>query len=271
LTLTVIEELQSIDLGDERLNSRLGSLLTTLSDQPQKSIPKACRGWSETLAAYRFFSNNSVTMQKILSPHKEATLNRIKEEKIVLMPQDTTEINFNLREEIQGMGLLSKDNQQGFHLHPTIALTPSGTCLGIVDSQTWVRESLGEKAKRAKKPIEEKESMRWLNSYRTCNEIAKQAPNTLIVNISDREGDIYDLFAEKDEAHWLVRSSQNRRLLSAKTNKTLTDKLHEKVRKLPVVGNIKFKLSARSNQKERIVEQEIRSGCLRLKPPKLYP
>lgn len=265
----VVEELQTLNFGDQRLNTRLGSLLTTLSDQPQKSIPKACKGWAETLAAYRFFSNKAVTMQKILSPHMEATIKRIKDEKIVLMPQDTTELNFSHREEVQGMGELSRDFEQGFHLHPTIALTPSGTCLGIINSEAWIRETLGEKAKRNKKPIEEKESMRWLNSYRICNEVAKQAQDTLIVNIADREGDIYDLFMEKDnlsKAHWLVRSSQNRRLLST-ANETLTEKLHQKARKLPIVGQIKFNLSARGKRKERIVDQEVRSGRLRLKPP----
>ena len=50
-----IEETAEADLGDARLNKRLGNLLDILGTNPNKTIPAACNGWSETLAAYRFF------------------------------------------------------------------------------------------------------------------------------------------------------------------------------------------------------------------------
>ena len=53
----VVAETSAADLGDERLNRRLELVLRRLADQPEKSIPAASRGWSETQAAYRFFDN----------------------------------------------------------------------------------------------------------------------------------------------------------------------------------------------------------------------
>jgi len=52
------------------------------------------------------------------------------------------------------------------------------------------------KKERLNKPINEKESVHWLEGYQTACEIAGTVPETLIVNIADREGDIYEWFLE---------------------------------------------------------------------------
>ncbi|MBF0547907.1 MAG: hypothetical protein HQM08_25955 [Candidatus Riflebacteria bacterium] len=50
--------------------------------------------------------------------------------------------------------------------------------------------------KRHNLPIDQKESIKWIESYRATNEANKQCINTTFVSICDREGDIYDLFVE---------------------------------------------------------------------------
>ena len=55
-----VEETAAADIGDGRLNRRFGNLLNILASSPNKTIPSACSGWSETLAAYRFFDNERV-------------------------------------------------------------------------------------------------------------------------------------------------------------------------------------------------------------------
>ena len=219
--------------------------------------------------------NPLVTPEKIFAPHQEATLERIKTEKIVLMVQDTTEIKYEGREPIEGLGKMSYPLEQGLHLHPTLAITPDRTCLGVVDSKSWIREELGEKSKRFKKSIEEKESIRWLESYRASNEIAKNTPGTLVVNVADREGDIYELFLEKvageeNQAHWLVRASQNRRLLDPETKEPLEEKLYASVKKAPVIGKMEFQLSERSNQSPRVVKQEVRGRQITIRAPRSF-
>jgi hypothetical protein len=49
-------EMQTANLGDERLNKRLVSLLDALGNDPQSSIPVACGGWTETKAAKHYTS-----------------------------------------------------------------------------------------------------------------------------------------------------------------------------------------------------------------------
>lgn len=51
------EEAATVDFLDERLNKRMRALLERLGNKPGASLPAACKGWDETMAAYRFFNN----------------------------------------------------------------------------------------------------------------------------------------------------------------------------------------------------------------------
>ena len=70
-------ELAGIDLEDKRLNRRSKNILEAMAANPQASINAAFEGWSDTLAAYRFLNNSSITPEQILQPHVEATERRI--------------------------------------------------------------------------------------------------------------------------------------------------------------------------------------------------
>jgi len=48
-------ETAACDLGDARLNRRLGAMLEALGERPGKSLPTVFQYWSNTKAAYRFF------------------------------------------------------------------------------------------------------------------------------------------------------------------------------------------------------------------------
>ncbi|MBN4077505.1 IS4 family transposase [Sulfobacillus acidophilus] len=268
----VHSEAGTANFGDKRLNMRFKHLLGTFMNRPDGSILGSCNNWTESIAAYRFFSNEKVSPEKILAPHVHSTIERIKEQDIILLVQDTTEIEYNGRAPIEGLGPLSSPGEQGFHLHPTLAVTPQRLCLGILDGNVWVREKLGKKKERARKPIEEKESFRWLQSYLLSNEIAQKAPKTQVVNISDREGDIYEIFSEgkketiENKAHFLVRAYQNRRLTdNTEDNNVL--KLWDMKPIAKTYGEIEFKLPKTKKREARLVTQEIKACEVRLKPP----
>ena len=70
-------EADGCDLGDRRLNARYRLLLERLGDQPQLSIPAACRGKAEVEAAYRFFDHPRITPARLLAPHQAATRRRM--------------------------------------------------------------------------------------------------------------------------------------------------------------------------------------------------
>ncbi|MBF0461516.1 MAG: hypothetical protein HQL87_08980 [Magnetococcales bacterium] len=91
--ISLAEELQDIDLGDQRLNRRARRLLEKLGSNPSASIPVACGGYREIKAAYRLLSNEKVDAQKILEPHYANTGERMRKQSIVLCIQDTTELD----------------------------------------------------------------------------------------------------------------------------------------------------------------------------------
>ena len=101
------EEVDIVDLGDERLDARLEWLLSALGSRPQLSIPAACGGRAEMEAAYRFFDNDKVTFDKVLAPHIARTLERVAEQKVALLVQDTSEIELTRPEQqVAGVGTL---------------------------------------------------------------------------------------------------------------------------------------------------------------------
>ncbi len=57
-------------------------------------------GCSETLAVYRFLDNNKVNFEGIIEGHRQATVQRIKKEVVVLLAQDTTFLNYGTDEEV---------------------------------------------------------------------------------------------------------------------------------------------------------------------------
>ena len=184
-------ELRTLDLGDKRLNKRQAILLDKLAASPKESLPGATCSWAELQAAYRFFDNERVTPVKVLAPHRAATIERIRCQAVVLIPQDTTELVLD-RDPEKGFGKLT--SQIGLLDHIQTAVTPLGQHLGVTRRHTWALPLVNphEKTHNRDRPLEEKESMCWLNGYRDACQIAQQAPETLVVSLSDREGDVFE-------------------------------------------------------------------------------
>ncbi len=259
-------ELEGIDLGDARLNRRARRLLERLGDKPMPSIPAACGGLRETRAAYRLFNHSAVTAEAVLAPHIERTIERMGAHPRVLCVQDTSELDYSGRPSMQGLGPLNLEVRRGLYLHPTLAVTPERLCLGLLDAYTWVREPghLG-KDKDPNRPLEEKESVRWVDGYARVNELAETLPHTRLTYVADREADIYDLFVEapcpESAADWLVRSQHDRVLGDGKT-------LRQHLAEAPVLTETTFERPPRHGAKARPVHQQIRVLRLTLPAPR---
>src|SRR5262245_40593620 len=120
----VAEELAESQVHDARHAKRLTTLLTQLSEQPGRSIPSACQGWAETVAAYRFLDNSSVGLAEILSGHKQATLERIRAQEVALLVQDTSFLNYGTLQPKAGVGTVKEKVGDEYLLHATVAFPP---------------------------------------------------------------------------------------------------------------------------------------------------
>jgi len=278
------QEMAGVDLGDTRLNIRAEKLLTELGNRPNLSIPAACGGRAEMKAAYRFFNNEKVTFDKVIEPHVNCTIKRMAAHKVVLIPQDTTEVDVTRPEQqVKGIGDLD-GSRRGFLLHEMQAFTPDGIPLGTVWAEMLNRtegvshESAAEKrARQQATPIEEKESLRWLTGLQKAREVAQQLPETQCVCIADSEADIYELFVEprgERPVDWLIRACHNRSL-EAETGKLLRERVLGEpllyTAKLLIRGRkAKTSVEDRSRRKNRETRQatvEVRAATVTLNPP----
>jgi len=247
-------ETEKTTINDRRLNTRLKKLLNAVSQQPTESLPAVTNGWSETLAAYRFLDNKKVCFDTILAGHREATIERIRQQPVVLILQDTTFLNYGQAEKV-GYGTLRKTKSEHYLLHPSVAFTPSRVNLGVLGAKFWQRPDKPEGWHRRKVPIEEKESYRWLESYADSCTVQSACPDTLIVNIADREGDIHDWFMDAEQrpmdekAEYIVRAKCNRRTC----NNDETGYLWNELTESKSLGKLTIVTPRQKNRKSREV------------------
>lgn len=263
-------EFGTIRLYDNRLRERLFMIAQDFYNRPQAGIPEACGSKARAMGAYRFFNNEKVNMDVILTPHTESTIERIKEHKVVLAPQDTTTLNYCSHPATIGLGPINNidDKSMGLILHDTLAFTEEGTPLGILDAQCWARdgEDRGKRDRRKELPIEQKESMKWLRSFRKVAEIQKLCPETMLVSIGDREADIYEFFQETVKDSFgpkiLVRAEKSRK------RKVEQEHLWDFMAGRDIVGALKIHIPKRGSQKARDAIVDIRFSEVKLFPPK---
>jgi hypothetical protein len=257
-------EFADLDLGDKRRSARLRTLLRCMLDSPMKTIASACRGWAETIGAYRLLNNERVDSKAILAPHREATIQRARQHDCVAVAQDTTELDYTRKKSLQGSGPLSQE-RRGFYAHTQFVVSRDRLPLGVLGTNIFARDDEDFRRSRKHDPIEEKESCRWIQGYQECCEFKAELTGTEVLSISDREGDIYELYdcwrkrlrKGKSTAQWLVRASQDRALLG-EDDKPLCKEpdsseithLFEQVRQGRELGEIQFEVKAARQKKK---------------------
>jgi len=264
------EEFGQAELNDQRLKQRLLTLARDFYNRPQANIPQACQSRAKTRAAYRFLGHPKIGMEKLLLSHYEATLKRISQEKIVLVAQDSTSLNYSTHPATVGLGPISTQPEGvvGLLLHDSMAFNLAGTPLGLLDVQCWARDpkQFGKKQFRHELPIEQKESQKWLSAYGKVTEAQKCCPNTTLVSVGDREADIYELFHlalnAPRGAHLLVRAEHNRQLAQEQA------RLWEQIEAEPLAGIEIISVPRQAKRAPREARLKVRFKEVRLKPPK---
>jgi len=221
----IIEECRGADLRDKRLRKRLEVILQHFSESPMVSIPANNQEWKDIIGAYRFMSNCNVSYEQILEGSRQAINGRLDGQDVLLVVQDTTSIDLTGHRASDELGYLENKKCRGIFLHPSLVITPERVNLGILNAEMWTRNNseFGKKHTRKARPIEEKESNYWLESYREADELAHEHPEKTIVSVGDRESDIFELLVlatdDSSKAQLLVRAAQNRRLANEETLK----------------------------------------------------
>ncbi len=206
----VQDEFSKVNLNDKRLNFRLIKTTELLSAHPSQSINRSIEDYNDKKAAYRLFDNDKCTAEKIFSPHRNRTIERISGHKRVLSLHDTSFLNYDSHVETTGLGNIgghstteNEDGVRGLIFHGALAVSETGIPLGLQSIRIWSRPDVLEWAK---------ESERWIEGLQRAKATVKG--DTQMVFITDREGDQFDLINESIElkCDLVIRSKHDRKI-----------------------------------------------------------
>lgn len=267
------EELKYADIGDKRLNRRLITIVEDLSSNPMASIPVASRDKAAMSATYDFFGNRRISSNSILDSHITQTLERVSNHELVLSIQDTTELDFSSHVCTSGLGPLSNASANGLHVHSALCVSPDGVPLGLLHQHVWSRDPKkpGRVPPDRHRLIIEKESQRWLDGLTVTQSLIPA--DIGIVMVSDREGDIYELFStpRRPGSDFLIRASHNRQVKSFSSSSDELSPLWETLRQSPLQGEHTLELQRTPKRSSRSATLSIRYASVELQPPLHHP
>ena len=261
------EDFAGIKLGDKRLDKRLKKTTEALEQQTQASILSSCGDKYAAKAFYALLSNEKFTMEQLANEAYKGTTQRIESSGItrVLLVEDTCDANLNGHKKTKELGY-SSEHIRGVKVHSCLALIPTGTPLGLLWQQYETREvkkiTLNHEEKAAR-PIEEKESYRWLETTRNTLERVPDGVESVV--ICDREGDFYELYAEMESLKtlYVVRLSQDRATLGG-------ERSIQQLRRTKACGEVEIAIprDTRKNIPARTAKMEVAFCAVAVTRPK---
>ena len=258
------EEFGEADLDDVRRTARLVQLATVLGAQPSASLPDATDDPATLKAAYRFFANDYVQAEAMLASHVQSTIRRMQAVPLVLAVQDTTYLDWTDHPNTTGLGPLAAPTHQGLLAHTTLALTPERVPLGLLQQQVWARaKDMRRNQNHKQRPIDAKESQKWLTSLVAVIAAREACPDTHFVSVGDREADVYDLFLMERPVgvDLLVRAAQDRKADHPEKY------LWAAMATAPVAATVTIPMGARAGQPARDATLTVRWRQVTLRPP----
>ena len=284
-------EFQTVELGDVRRPKRLMKVVEGMWQAPGASQRAAAGSWAGAMGSYRLWNASEVTAEAILAAHQDQVHERSQAHRMLLHIQDTTELDLTRHKQVQGLGPLTESTRRGLFAHCEYLLQEQGLPLGLWHSHLWTRsdEEYGQTHLRQKQPIEEKESYRWLEAFRRACDLRTLCPKQLVIGLTDREGDIYEIFEEHHQrllrgesvAHWIIRSQHDRNITSV-NEQDLEQHAHLKaaVAAAPLLGVQSLEIRAKQQctkvkgsrrltlRTARTAQLEIRACVVELLPPR---
>jgi len=209
------------NLNDKRLTNRFNIIVPQLENELSSTIPEASGNRGVMKGTYRFFRNRKVQPDALITAHLEQ-LNFSDNTQVLpryLCLSDSCELDYTGKKGADKLGPLSYLNQRGMILHNSMIIKDNGTPVGLFKQDYIIRkdEDFGKSRERERLPIEQKESVKWLNHFNAAQLVCIQQCIEMVY-IADREADIMDIYYARwhQNMHYLIRSQHNRSLEGTK-------------------------------------------------------
>lgn len=201
-----------VQLHDMRRTRRAVKAAGNLAENPLGSLPAQMHTWKETKALYRLLDEPDVTFAALMQPHLQQTREQALSSPVVLLVQDTTDIDLSHRRKISGVGQIGNERGRGFFVQTVLAVRPqTREVLGCMAQEPFVRIPAPDGEQRyQRRKRDERETDVWM---RQVQAIGTPESGSLWVHVGDRGADMFPFFqaCQATQTHFLVRAAQNRR------------------------------------------------------------
>jgi hypothetical protein len=258
-----------VQLHDMRRTRRAVKAASKLAENPLGSLPAQMQTWKETKALYRVLDEPDVTFAALMQPHLQQTREQALSSPMVLMVQDTTDIDLSHRHKISGVGQIGNERGRGFFLQTVLAVRPqTREVLGCMAQEPFVRVPAPQGEQRHQRlKREARETDVWI---RQIHSIGTPAAGSVWVQVGDRGADMFPFFqaCQATRTHFLVRAAQNRRVQG--NDDELMYSL-TRTRAFSSQASRPFEVPARHGHQARSTQLQLAFGQMTLLPPRNEP
>lgn len=223
------------------------------------------QNWKDVNALYRLLDDVDVTFEGLIQPHFQQTHREVETETVVLLVQDTREIDLTHRGNMAGMGQIGNANGRGMLLQTVLAVVPqTRAILGCLTQKPFVRGRAPQKEQRSqRRHREQRETEVWMQMG---EQIGSFPSTSMIVPVGDRGADRFPFFRAclLTHPHFVVRAAQNR---SIEHEEQAIDHLLDQVRAWTSQGEHSFLVPASQGRTGRQTQLSISFGPVSILPP----
>jgi Transposase DNA-binding/Transposase DDE domain len=258
-----------VQLHDMRRTKRAVQAESSLAENPLGSLPAQMQTWKERKALYRLLDEPDVTFAALMQPHVQQTREQATSSPVVLLVQDTTDIDLSHRHKISGVGQIGNERGRGFFVQTVLAVRPqTREVLGCMAQEPFVRIPAPDGEQRhQRRKREERETDVWI---RQVQSIGTPESASLWVHVGDRGADMFPFFqaCQATQTHFLVRAGKSRRV--QENEEEITYSLTQ-ARSWPSQASRPFEVPARHGHKGRSTQVQLAFGQMTLLPPRHEP
>jgi len=258
-----------VQLHDVRRTRRAVQTAGKLAENPLDSLPAQMQTWKETKALYRLLGELDVTFAALMEPHLQQSRDQANGFPVVLLVQDTTDIDLSHRHKISGVGQIGNERGRGFFVQTVLGVRPKRReVLGCMAQEPFVRIPAPEGEQRyERRKRHERETDVWM---RQVYAIGTPEPGSLWVHVGDRGADMFPFFqaCQATHTHFLVRAAQNRRI--EESEEEIRYSL-DRARAFPSQASRPFEVPARHARQARSTQLQLACGQMTLLPPRHDP
>jgi hypothetical protein len=241
-------------------------MATLMAAHAGQSLPQQMCRWAELKAAYRFLNNPRVEPAKIGAAHRAWTRRQCVGQSLVLLVQDDTELH---GAKVAG----GKGGEWGEVLHTTLAVTPPGELLGIMDQRWFAHIAPVKDETQAQRAARWRESDVWPEAARAVGRQGDPPPGCRFLHVADRASDtLLFMHACLQEKHgFVIRAKHDRRV--EETTATLWAYLESR----PVAGTLTAQIGVQRDKAGKVKRRgreatlAVRYATVRLERPWNHP